>query len=112
MALESTLDVEVTDETVEFTLRVRNTGDGPVDLQFRSGKRVDVAVYEAETGEKVWRWSEGRMFTQVLDTRTLESGEETAYEVTWGSPSHGSYRARATLAADRDVDAEATFSVP
>lgn len=124
MPLDTTLDGEVTDGAVAFTLRVRNTGDDPVTFQFRSGQRMDVVVERAGTDEAVWRWSEGRMFTQVLGSRTLDPGEEATYEATWEEPESGEFRVRGWLTAAKgadgggdgdgegEIEAETTVSVP
>ena len=108
MSLEATLDASV-DGAVEFEFTVNNTGDGPVELQFRSGKVADVAVLD--DGEEVWRWSAGRMFTQALQSRTLAPGESVSHQFTWDDPQSGTYTARGTLEADKDARATTTVTV-
>lgn len=108
MSLESTLDATV-DDAVEFQFRVRNTGDSPVDLQFRSGKVADVTVSDGD--EEVWRWSDDRMFTQALQSRTLAPGETLEQAFTWDDPQPGRYTATGTLAAQQDAEATTTLSV-
>ncbi len=109
MALTSTLDVGVGDE-VEFALTVENTGDDPVELTFRSGLKVDFVV-EAD-GEEVWRASDGRMFTQALQSETIDSGETVTYPGRWPDPDSGAYTAIAELnTTDDGVEARAEFSV-
>jgi hypothetical protein len=110
MSLNGTLDATV-DGDVTFTFVVENTG-GPVELTFRSGQRADVAVTDTESGEEVWRWSAGRMFTQVISTVELASGETLDRTVTWDDPPAGSYEAEATLEDNNgSASATATFSV-
>jgi len=108
MTLDPTLDVSVGDD-VEFQFRVVNAGGSPIELRFRSGKTADVAVFE--DGEEVWRWSTGRMFTQALQSRTLGPGEESEQRFTWTDPQPGTYTARATLEADRTVEATTTLEI-
>jgi len=108
MSLEATLDASV-DGTVAFTFSVTNTGDAPVDLQFRSGQVADVAVFD--DGEEVWRWSDGRMFTQALQSKTLDPGESMRQQFSWEEPQPGTYTATGTLATDRDVEATTTLTV-
>ena len=108
MSLEATLDASV-DGAVEFEFRVRNTGDEPVELQFRSSKAADIAVLD--DGEEVWRWSAGRMFTQALQSRTLAPGESASHQFTWDDPQSGTYTARGTLEADKDAQATTTVTV-
>lgn len=101
MALDGHLEVAVADDAVEFTVTVRNTGGDPVDLEFRSGQTVDVAVTEGET--ETWRWSDDRMFTPAIKTETLAPGESLTRTLVWEDPESGEYAAEATLDA-RDVD--------
>lgn len=139
MSLEATLDATVTDHGVEFDYAVENAGDEPVELRFRSGKKADVAVYDASDPEglprqalskegtgaemrsgtphddedpgEVWRWSDGRMFTQALESRTLDAGETATYTLVWDGPEPGEYVGVATLDADADCVASTEFSV-
>ncbi|PAU84554.1 hypothetical protein CK500_03295 [Halorubrum salipaludis] len=91
---------------IDLVLTVRNGGDAPETLRFRTGQRADFAAYriegaEGEDGDReessldddpVWRYGTGRMFTQVLGSETLEPGETATYEATWGDPPPGRYR--------------------
>ena len=89
--------VKVEHETIHFTLDVTNVGKKNVELQFPDGQTHDFAVlYSA--GREVYRWSEGRMFTQSLQNRTIEDGEtlRIAEQATPPLP-QGSYVAVATL---------------
>lgn len=111
MTLSATLDTTV-DEDVTFTFTVTNTGSDPVELTFRSGKRADVVVTDTGSGEEVWRWSAGRMFTQAISTVELAGGETLDRSFTWDDPPAGSYEAEGTLAANsRSAPATTTFGV-
>jgi hypothetical protein len=107
MTLNGALDVTV-DGDVEFMFTVTNTGPDSVELSFRSGKRADVAVTDAESGETVWRWSEGRMFTQAISTVELSPGETFDRSFTWNDPPAGEYEAEGTLAANNQSAPAAT----
>ena len=109
MALTSTLEVGVGDE-VEFALTVENTDDDPVELTFRSCLKADFAV-EAD-GEEIWRASDGKMFTQALQTETIQPGASATYPGRWSDPEPGTYTAVAELNTTDDHDATRTeFSV-
>lgn len=107
--LTGDLSVE-TDGVVRFVFRVRNEGDGPSDLEFRNSCHADFAVYDGD--EERWRWSDGRMFMQVIEHRTIDPGGEETFEGEWDSPEPGEFVARAELKARGETcEAEATFSV-
>lgn len=111
MTLTSSLDAAV-DGDVEFTFEVTNSGPDPVELTFRTGKRADVAVTDTDTGDEVWRWGDSRMFTQVISTVEIDSGETFDRTFTWPDPSPGSYEARAELEANnRHASASTTLTV-
>jgi hypothetical protein len=108
--LDSSLEVTVGND-VTFRFTVSNGTGGPVELTFRDGCRADFAV-RREDGTEVWRWSEGRMFTQAIGHARLEPGEEAAFEEEWPDPEPGDYTAEAALqVAEHDVRAETPFSV-
>lgn len=108
MTLEATLKVDANDE-VDCHFQVENTGMEPVDVTFRSGKRTDVAIYDVETDDLVWRWSDGRLFTQALETVSVFPDETLERVHTWKTPTAGEYVAVGTLEADDDVTARTTF---
>lgn len=110
MSLSTDLRVAAESNAVTFTFRVSNEGEEPVDLTFPSGKIADVVVRQGD--EDVWRWSDGRMFTQTLKHRTLAAGESLTREFTWEDPIPGAYRAEATLdAMDTSVGASEQFAL-
>lgn len=107
--LDSSLEVTVGDG-VAFRFTVVNSGDTPVELTFRDACRADFAVYEGD--EEVWRYSDERMFAQVITNADLQPGETAAFEQTWPRPSPGDYTAEATLRVrEHDVTARTPFSV-
>lgn len=109
--LDGSLDATATADEVTFALTVHNAGTTPVRVTYRSGRSVEVVVRDA-AGDETWRWSEGRMFTQALREETIEPGERLTHRVSWDAPEPGEYRARASLAGEPSVEAEAAFSVP
>lgn len=110
MTLEGTLEATETDEGVRFTFTVTNAGDDAVELSFRDARTHDVVV--REDGTERWRWSDGRMFAQVLTSERLDPGESVEYEGTWSTPSAGTYTAVAELeATGHDCTTETEFSL-
>lgn len=111
MPVDGHLDVEATRDAVAFTVTVENTTAEPVTLEFRSGLVVDVVVYDGDT--EVWRWSEGRMFTQAVLAETVAPGDSFGREMAWTCPVPGDYVAAATLMTPEPTTlARIDFTVP
>lgn len=111
--LDATLTATVGEAGVDLSLTVENAGEDAVALLFRDGQRAEYVAERADTGEEVWRYSDGRMFTMALDQSELAPGEATTYEATWQDPPAGDYRIRAWVtAADVEAHGEATVTVP
>lgn len=108
--LEGRLDVE-TDDAVRFRYRVKNPDDEPSALTFRDAGQADLAVFDANDRE-VWRWSDGKMFAQMIEEASLAPGEEVTFDFEWGSPEPGEYRACASLRTmEDDCETECEFAV-
>jgi len=108
---------------LELALTVTNEGDEPITLRFRTGQRADFAAYEsvgaggsrdepAPDADLVWRYGDGRLFTQALDSETLQPGASTTYEGTWADPPPGAFLIVGSLTADsNDTSATARVTV-
>ena len=83
---------------VTWTLEVANHGTRPVTLVFGSGQRGDVVLRRGP--EERYRWSRGRVFTQVLGEMPLAPGQVQSYELTESGlgVEPGQYELVATLA--------------
>lgn len=102
MTLEGELEATVEEGVVlEFT--VENVGDEPVELWFPTTCEADFAVIDGD--QEHWRWSDGRLFAQVVTERRLEPDETVTYEAEWRDPRPGEYTAVANLRA-RDLECE------
>jgi len=110
MTLAGDLDVSVEPGEVAFAFTVRNDGTDPLTLQFRSGQTAEFVVYEDRT--EVFRWSDGQMFTQALQTVPLGQDESVIYTGTWPDPETGTFKVVATLEAEnQDLETSAEFYV-
>ena len=109
MALEGTLETSISttgtgSKTVEFAFTVTNEGRETADVQFSDAAKAEFVVQDG--GREVWRFTEGRMFAQMLSTDRLEPGESTTYDAEWADPRPGEYTAVAELRA-REATCEA-----
>lgn len=110
--LAASLDIRTGDE-VEFALRVTNAEQKRVELAFPSGQTHEIVVLDP-AGREVWRWSEGRMFTQAVQTKLLGAGETTTYAERWTPTLRaGSYTVVATLtSANHPIELRRGFTLP
>lgn len=110
MAIECSLAVTPSRESVAFALTVANGGLDPVELVFPDAGRADFAVRAGDT--EMWRWSAGRMVTQAIETVTLAPGERITVEATWTDPTPDDYTVVAELQArEHHCEARTEFSV-
>ena len=62
-------------EPIAMTFKVFNQTEERITFHFSDAQRYDFII-EDRKGNKVWRWSDGRMFAQVLGEETLGPGRE------------------------------------
>lgn len=95
-------------EPVTLRLIIANNGQAPVTYHFRSGRQYDFEIYRG--GVLIWRWSDGRVFIQMLTTFTVPPGGRKEFAEQWrqtdakgrGVPP-GEYVAVALLPVDREA---------
>jgi hypothetical protein len=87
-------------EPVTIELRIFNRTGEEITLNFRDAQRYDFILEDKEEN-KVWQWSEGMMFAQMLDQEALGSGkEELTYSATCEEKlSPGKYKVTGVLFA-------------
>jgi hypothetical protein len=108
--LTPSLDVSVEDG-VRFAFQVTNESSKKLELRFPDGRTHDVIVLDS-IGREVWRWSEGRLFTQTVQNRVVRSSDSLAFEEAWKDAKPGTYTAVATLASQNfPVEQRAQFTV-
>jgi len=114
--LASKLDVAVAQHEVKFALLVTNIGNKHAELDFPSGKSYDFAVVDS-TGREVWRWAQGRMFTQSVRNQQLGVRDTMRVSETWTpakvNAKAGRYTAIATLnSSNYPVEERVEFVLP
>jgi hypothetical protein len=105
------LDLEVTPGVgaVDFSLTATNAGRKRHEVRFGDGQEVEFVVRDARD-RVVWRWSDGRLFTQPMRTHLLEEAETMRYDATWqDSLPRGEFTA---VAIFRSSNHPATARVP
>jgi hypothetical protein len=94
--LTTSFDVAQQENAVHFALRITNTTSKRVELTFASGQAYDFIVVDS-LGREVWRWAEGRIFTQSVQNKLLGKGEGITISETWAPAKPGKYAAIALL---------------
>jgi hypothetical protein len=96
--LTANLYVHASESRIRLAFNVSNTGSKRLELTFPSGQTYDFVIVDS-VGREVWRWAEGRMFTQAVRNKLLSAGDALELEESW-SPAlmkPGRYTARAVL---------------
>ncbi|WP_408958987.1 BsuPI-related putative proteinase inhibitor [Natrinema sp. 74] len=113
MRLEGALETASDDasDAVLFVFTVTNAGTEPIELRFSDACTADFGVIDGD--EEVWRFSDERLFAQVLESETLAPEESTSYEAEWADPDPGTYEVVAELRAqDEPCEARTDLVVP
>jgi len=95
-AVTSVVIVDTSGATVRFAIEVANGTRKRVELDFPNGRTHDFIVRD-ETGREVWRWSEGRLFTQAMQNRLLDSHDAVVYAESWRPSAKGRFTLEAHL---------------
>ena len=108
----SSLDVRL-EKGVTFAFHVTNSAPKRLELTFPSGQTHDLVVLD-EMGREIWRWSDGRMFTQTLQNQVLERDETVSYRAEWEPQTlHGRFVAVASLRSENHpLEQRVHFSLP
>jgi hypothetical protein len=114
--LASKFDVAVAAHEVRLALVVTNVGSKHAELDFPSGQSYDFVVVDS-AGHEVWRWGQGRMFTQSVQNHQLGTHDTMRVSEAWSpakmSAKPGRYTAIATLnSTNYPVEERAEFVLP
>lgn len=108
--LAPSLDVAINDG-VQFNFDVTNAGARKVELLFNDGRTHDIVVMDT-LGREVWRWSDGRLFTQTVQSKVLRASDTMSFAEAWTDPKPGSYIAVASLPSrNYPVEQRVAFTV-
>lgn len=118
VAVDSVVSADVRVESepgaraVRFALSVTNGTGKRVELNFPNGQTHDFVVLNA-MGREVWRWSEGRLFTQLMQNQLLDARDVVTYGERWAAPpSAGEYTLVAVLhSTTHPVEKRVSFNV-
>lgn len=83
--LVPSLNVAKLGDEVRFTFQLANAGSRRVEVKFANGQTHDIAVLDS-TGKEIWRWAEGRMFTEARQYRSIDGGDTLSLDNGWENP--------------------------
>ncbi|MBA3853722.1 MAG: hypothetical protein C0503_04850 [Gemmatimonas sp.] len=93
--LAPALEIDV-NNGVHFSFDVVNASTRKLEVLFNDGRTHDIIVLDS-LGREVWRWSDDRMFTQVVQSKVLRASDTLSFAESWTDPQPGNYVAVATL---------------
>lgn len=70
--------------TFSLTLVVRNLSSKPFSWTSPSGQTYEFLAFD-KGGSEVWRWSEGKVFIQIVTQVTIAPSETKVYKVAWNT---------------------------
>jgi hypothetical protein len=93
-------------------LTVRSTQPDPLQLPFSSGQMYDLAI-QNDKGDRVYLWSAGRAFTQMVQTVAVQGEKNFALDVPLDGLPAGQYVVQAwlTTTGDRRWTASVPFQI-
>lgn len=83
---------------VTMGINVQNNTGREETLRFPSGQRYDFWITEDD--REVWRWSEGMLFTQAVETLEIPGGSGESFGETWRADESGELTVHAELMAE------------
>jgi hypothetical protein len=69
------------DETVIITLMWINESDEQREYTFNNSQRFDILI--EQEGQKVWQWSDRRLFSQMNSTLRIAPGDSRMFKAEW-----------------------------
>ena len=111
--LVPSLNVVRVGEQVRFSFNVANPGTRRLEVKFPSGQTHDIVVLDS-AGKELWRWAEGRMFTEARQYRSISGGDSLLLEDGWDRPAaRGKLVAVATLkSTNYPMEHRVEFTLP
>jgi len=111
-AVVSHVVIDTTNGNVRFAIQVANGTSKRVELSFPTGRTHEFVVLD-DKGKEVWRWSSGRMFTQSMQNRLLDTNDSFEFAERWSHPAAGRYTLVAQLnSGNYPVNQQVEFSLP
>jgi hypothetical protein len=111
--LVPSLNVVRVGDQVRFSFHVANEGTRRLEVKFPNGQTHDIVVLDS-LGNELWRWAEGRMFTEARQYRSISGGDSLLLQDGWDRPAaRGKLVAVATLkSTNYPIEHRVEFTLP
>lgn len=111
--LVPSLNVVRVGDQVRFSFHVANQGTRRLEVKFPNGQTHDIVVLDS-AGNELWRWADGRMFTEARQYRSISGGDSLRLEDGWDRPTaRGKLVAVATLmSTNYPIEHRVEFTLP
>lgn len=85
-------------DAIHVTLQLVNESAETKELTFTSGQRYDLII-RSDSGDELYNYAADMMFTQAIETVTLEADEEFVIEETWETEGEGPFTIEGEITA-------------
>lgn len=72
--MNGSFNVGIEPHALRFALNVTNEGKKHIEVEFPNGQQFEFSVQDS-IGREVYRWGAGRMFTQSVQNKLIDSGD-------------------------------------
>ncbi|OAS83893.1 MULTISPECIES: BsuPI-related putative proteinase inhibitor [Metabacillus] len=94
--LELMVDVNVLRNQAEFIITLINNSSETKKLDFSSSQKYEIIVTE-QNNQEVYRYSEGKMFAQALESTLIKPAESIKWEEIWEGIKPGEYEVEVSI---------------
>jgi hypothetical protein len=81
-ALNYQAEASLDNDVLHVTMTITNESDAAQELTFTSAQKYNVRIFDS-SGTKKYDFAEDMMFTQAIETDTIEAGESIDYDMDW-----------------------------
>lgn len=94
--LELMVDVNVLRNQAEFIITLINNSSETKKLKFSSSQKYEIIVTD-QNNQEVYRYSEGKMFAQALESTLIKPAESVKWEEIWEGIKPGEYEVEVSI---------------
>lgn len=80
--LDMQVDVDIIDHQAKIAITLTNHSNEIKKLEFPTSQKYEIIITD-ENNQEVYRYSEGKMFTQALEYAIIKQGESIKWEEIW-----------------------------